>query len=353
MSHVLLISNNEVIRSELRKITAVVNVELCETINPTFEQVQNAHRILIDHDVTSEALNVLKRHGSVLQQNEVCLILGSSPNQNTWKIAQDFGAEHVALLPESRQWLLEYLKAPVKQHAEIIAISSVVGGVGGSTLAGYLGTLWAKQNERVVVIDCDTDSVGLDVTFGLEQEQGLRWSDGISTEGKPNGEALFNNLLGAHNVKLLANDRLNQEVLLDKLPDFITALGNFCDVVLLDIPLRVCEPLRQMSLQEMTQVLVMPNTLRACAVAHATMQATEATNQVLAVREIPGSTLTPLAIAQSLDKPLWATLPTDHKIVELTEQGLLLSGVGPGKYNRAVSNLLVQLSGEQHARHIA
>ena len=88
----------------------------------------------------------------------------------------------------------------------------------------------------------------------------------------------------------------------------------------------------------------MSNSLRACAVAHTVIKQNPAMELPLLIREIPGAQLAPLSIAQSLDQPLWAAVPTDARVVEFVEQGLALGGMNVSKYNRAVMQLAERFS---------
>ena len=146
-------------------------------------------------------------------------------------------------------------------------------------------------------------------------------------------------------VWLLANDELGTSSLDSHLFHIVEQLKSVCDYVILDYPLNSLANHGSSVVEQIdSQLLMMSNSLRACAVAHTVIKQNPAMELPLLIREIPGAQLAPLSIAQSLDQPLWAAVPTDARVVEFVEQGLALGGMNVSKYNRAVMQLAERFS---------
>ena len=345
MAYALVVTRNAQVSAEFRKIAAVTGVELREDTELSIESYPDAFRIYIDHEVPVEIDLRDFAAKAQLKNIDIILVLATSPNATTWQLAHEVGAQHIAILPESRQWLIENIKPPTANPGTAIAITSSVGGVGTSTLISTLASLWAKQNLKVGVVDCSRMSVGLDVAYGLDQVEGIRWSDLVNSKAEPSGKALLENLPHRDGVWLLANDELGTSSLDSHLFHIVEQLKSVCDYVILDYPLGSLTNHGSSVVEQIdSQLLMMSNSLRACAVAHTVIKQNPAMELPLVIREIPGAQLAPLSIAQSLDQPLWAAVPTDARVVEFVEQGLALEGMNVSKYNRAVMQLAERFS---------
>ncbi|MGZ4743893.1 MAG: P-loop NTPase [Oryzihumus sp.] len=68
--------------------------------------------------------------------------------------------------------------------AHVIGVVGGSGGVGATVLAAALATRAAATGRTVACVDGDVLGGGLDVTFGLEQEPGLRWPDLAAALGR-------------------------------------------------------------------------------------------------------------------------------------------------------------------------
>jgi septum formation inhibitor-activating ATPase MinD len=65
----------------------------------------------------------------------------------------------------------------------------------------------------------------------------------------------------------------------------------------------------------------------------------------LVIRVLGGTAVQPLAIAEKLQTPLWATIPTDNRIIEQIECGFGISMVKLSSFNRAIAQLASRLVG--------
>ena len=342
MTHHLLITENPFIANEFRKLAAVAGTELVVSENPNDSEIAQGCKIYLDHEMSQKIPFSLSPVSKSPRHVPIIVVLAGAASSRTWELAQQVNASHVALLPESRDWLLEQMQLQPAKLGQVLSFIPAVAGAGCSTLVGALAANWAKQGKTVAVVDCDASSVGLDVAFGVDQTTGLRWSEFMKPEFDPEPVALHRNLPSCEGVSLLSNDVPNNGELGKRLSQVVTLLREVSDILILDHKPHPDAPLAELQTQAINAI-VMPNTLRACANAHAFLKDRSNENRVLVVRELPNTDLSPLAIAQSLDTPLWGVIPTDPRIVEFVEQGQILSGVNTTKYNRAVFSLANRL----------
>jgi hypothetical protein len=87
---------------------------------------------------------------------------------------------------------------------QIIAVMPASGGVGATSLAAAIAVRAAAAHRRVVAVDLDPWSGGLDVTFGLEQEPGWRWDRLGESAGVVDGLRLAERLPRTLDVAVLA-----------------------------------------------------------------------------------------------------------------------------------------------------
>jgi hypothetical protein len=114
MKQALLISNNPLVIEEFNSISALVNVQLVVAQMPTRQQMTNTQRIFVDHETDVAKLDLEILLDSNAGEIETSLVLAGSPTTKSWQVAADIGAKHIVLIPESRQWLVDYIKSVQK-----------------------------------------------------------------------------------------------------------------------------------------------------------------------------------------------------------------------------------------------
>jgi len=185
--------------------------------------------------------------------------------------------------------------------------------------------------------------------MGCEQAAGMRWTDITNLQGSVDGAELFNSLIVSHAIHVLAPKRGKFEVDSSKILTLIETLASACDVVLVDAP-RMTEELTQSLISLSDDVLlVMPTTVRASSLVTTVKERFADVRCGLVVRQVPGSGLTPIGVAQAVDIPLRATLPTDARVVEQVEQGLGLTHVTLGAFSRSINQLSTSLERDDTA----
>lgn len=110
---------------------------------------------------------------------------GSLPAE-AMRTALALGAENVAELPQSGEWVVEQLtdvgdRRP--RRARTVGVVGGSGGVGASVLAAALGQVAAHEGPTVV-LDADPLGPGLDRLLGMEERPGVRWDELCQTTGR-------------------------------------------------------------------------------------------------------------------------------------------------------------------------
>lgn len=96
------------------------------------------------------------------------------------------GAENVAELPQSGEWVVEQLTdlgAERPRRAWCVGVTGGSGGAGATMLAAALGQVAASDGPTVVV-DADPLGPGLDRVLGMEERAGVRWDELCQTTGR-------------------------------------------------------------------------------------------------------------------------------------------------------------------------
>lgn len=119
----------------------------------------------------------------------------------------------------------------------VIGVVGGSGGVGASVLSAAIAVRAAAADRVAVCVDGDRLGGGLDVTFGLEQEAGLRWPDLARARGRVDGAELLLRLPSVDGVAVLSFDR-HREVSLEAevVQEIVSAVARAADLVVLDLP---------------------------------------------------------------------------------------------------------------------
>jgi secretion/DNA translocation related CpaE-like protein len=102
------------------------------------------------------------------------------------RTALALGAENVAELPQSGEWVVEHLTDLGDERPRRARTYGVIGGSGGAgatVFAAALGQVAAAAGPAVVV-DTDPLGPGLDRVLGMEDRAGVRWDELCQTTGR-------------------------------------------------------------------------------------------------------------------------------------------------------------------------
>lgn len=330
--HALLITNDDRVVSEFKTISAVTETHLVIASEPTMSEINLAYRVFVSQE----------RSDIDIDHSDIVLVVVGASNTQTWSSALRLSANYVATIPESRDWLIENLSEPLESKGLSVALVPASGGAGASLLSCGLAFHARQLFNDVALVDLDPSSASLDITFGIENQPGMRWHDFAELSGSINGNDIYRSLPTRDSIGLLTHGRLTsaesvipKELVLEKLKEV-------CDLVVIDFP-KASD--KEFSLETLTGCdlvfVVTTATVRGCANAKLTIAALAgyARNIELVVRNVPGSNLNPMQIAELLNTPLASVMNTDVRIVEQIEQGFGVSGINLGNFTRNLNAL--------------
>lgn len=117
----------------------------------------------------------------------------------------------------------------------VVVVLGASGGVGASALAAALAVRAVQAGVEVVAVDLRPLGGGLDVTFGAEQEAGVRWADLFALSGAADASALVSRLPRAEGVPVLSFGRADPSVPeVDVVVQIVAALAGSRRLVVVD-----------------------------------------------------------------------------------------------------------------------
>ncbi|MDF3300677.1 septum site-determining protein Ssd [Streptomyces tropicalis] len=225
---------------------------------------ESAPLVLVGDDVACRVRGAPRRR-------HVVLVGRDQDDSGVWRRAVEAGADHVLVLPDGEQWLVDRIADVVEGVGRPALTVGVVGGRGGagaSTLACALGVTSAREGLRTLLVDADPLGGGLDVLLGGETAEGLRWPAFAASRGRVGGSALEESLPELHSLRLLSWDRGDcAAVPPQAVRAVLAAARRRGGAVVVDLPRRVDEGVAEALAQVDIGLLVVPAELRAVAAA--------------------------------------------------------------------------------------
>ncbi|MEV1019801.1 septum site-determining protein Ssd [Streptomyces sp. NPDC050264] len=272
--------------------------------------------VLVGDDAAGRLRGVARRRGVVLVGRD-------QDDSGVWQRAVEIGADHVLMLPDGEQWLMDRIAdvaEGVGRPALTVGVIGGRGGAGASTLACALAMASAGAGRRTLLVDADPLGGGLDVLLGGEAVDGLRWPAFAESRGRVGSTALEESLPRLHDLRLLSWDRGElAAVPPEAVRAVLAAARRRGGVVVVDLPRRVdagsVEALAQLDLG----LLVVPPELRAVAAARRVAGAVGMVLRDLRVVTAPGAGTEALdgdEVARLLGLPLAGELPVAGRILE-------------------------------------
>lgn len=269
---------------------------------------------------------------------------GQGAGSDHWRDAVSIGAEHVVVLPEAREWVIERFcsvaEGPVR-NGKVVAVLGACGGAGASTLSVAMALAARRDGCRAMLVDLDPYGGGLDIALGSESLPGLRWPELIDAGGRLSSGNLDAALPHPHGVAVLSQARVHTST---PSRDSITAVidagvrGN--DLVLLDHP-RIGTPGEQV-LDAPHAVVLVPSRIRSIAAAAACLPAVRErfTEVHVVVRRLPRGIPT-RDVERALGVTIVAEVPHDVRAAACAEEGRPPSA--SDQIGRAATALLAEI----------
>lgn len=335
--HALLVTSDDRVITEFQKIAAVTQTPLVIESEPNALDISNAYRVFVAADCAQANLN----------HPEIVLVVIGTTGPETWRFAAKLSANHIAVIPDSRDWLVEHLSAPVTKRGLCVAIIPGAGGAGASLLSAGLAFHARQLFSDVVLVDFDESSAGLDIVLGIETQPGMRWQDFHSLSGSISGSDILRGLPARDGVALLTHNGSKSAAEKFVPEAIIQQLRGVSGLVIIDFP-RFTNQIAAVKILQQCDVafVVTPSTVRGSASTKIaiTKISKHVTTTELVIRNLPGTNLDALRIAQSLDVPLAGVVNTDPRIVEQIEQGFGVAGIHLGGFTRSLNALAQRLA---------
>lgn len=275
------------------------------------------------------------------------LLVTRAPATDEWQIAVGIGAEHVAVLPEAERWLIDRLADSAEGHSRqglVLAVAGAGAGSGASTFAVTVALAGAAAGLRVLLVDADASSGGLDLLLGIEDEPGMRWPDLAEARGRISPADLLAALPAGDGVSVLASGRRGTgiPVATEVVASILDAGERGFDLVVVDVG-RVADPVAQAVVARARQTMLVTgnHVLPVASAARLARRLEVMSAGVGVVIRLDGNGVSDESIRSVLQLPVLGRLPRAAGLVARADDGdppSLRDG-----YGRACANILDDL----------
>lgn len=190
--------------------------------------------VLVGADVAEELADLRP-----MRRDDVHVVAWGGFPAEAMRTALALGAENVAELPQSGEWVVEQLtdlgdERP--RRAWTIGVTGGSGGAGATVFTAALGQVAAHAGPTVVV-DADPLGPGLDRVLGLEDRPGVRWDELCQATGRLGAVAFRESLPRRDRLGVLtwrAGDRTGLQPFAVR--EVLSAAQRGHDTVVVDLP---------------------------------------------------------------------------------------------------------------------
>lgn len=189
MTAPLIVTRDETLLDELLRLAAAAGTtpEVAPDAGAALRGWAAAPMVLVGADLAREVAAVVPP-----RRPRVHVVAWGRVPDDLFRYAVAVGAENVAELPGSGDWVVESLTDLADDRPARGLVVGVLGGSGGAgatTFACALAQVAARSGPAVVV-DTDPLGPGLDRVLGIEDEPGVRWGELCQTTGRLSARSL-------------------------------------------------------------------------------------------------------------------------------------------------------------------
>ncbi|HEY3686621.1 MAG TPA: septum site-determining protein Ssd [Streptosporangiaceae bacterium] len=127
--------------------------------------------------------------------------------RDVYRTAVAIGAADVLELPDAESWLTTWIAeagAPASKDPLTVCVAGGCGGAGATVTAAGLAVTAAQSGKSVLLVDADPLGGGVDLTLGMEGNEGARWPEFTSRRGRLSAAALRGALPSVNHLAALS-----------------------------------------------------------------------------------------------------------------------------------------------------
>ncbi|RAN72772.1 hypothetical protein B5P43_31755 [Bacillus sp. SRB_336] len=343
---VMMVSASPALHGEVGRVcaAAAVGLVIAETMEDGGGKWDGVAAVLIGSDVP----------GGLARWRGPTVVVGRAADAgHMWLQAARLGADRVAVLPDSAQWLANYFTR-LRQPAAGAGVVGIIGGCGGagtSTLAALIAGHEASRGTRVLLVDGDPWGGGLDSAVAAEGLSGLRWPDLLQASGAINPEQLAASLPARDGLSMLSwstDGGAGRAAAPGAEAEVMRAARVAYGLVVVDVG-RPAGRAPGLGVHCDGFVMIVPGRLRAAAAAERALEALPAAPVGAVVAGPLRDGVDARLVSDALGLPLLGALPRIKGLEEALDAGRLLDMATHRKVRRLVVGILGWLAGDDTA----